>query len=267
MSNNVEMDDSILNETESVPPSFPPPDNLETPLEPKHLRDEERKPLPLSQRFLRGVKETLIIVTLALVFSAIIKTYFVQIYYVPSGSMETTLMPGDRIAVNRMARGGEDIHRGDVIVFVDPGGWLTPSEETRPKWQYYGEKALEFVGLLPTNTGEHLVKRVIGVGGDRVKCCTNEGKVTVNGVPLEEEYLPEGMAPSLETFDVTVPENTLWVMGDNRSNSRDSRFHLDDATHGFLPIENVVGRTFSVVFPFDRSQFLTDYSDVFKDVP
>lgn len=240
-------------------PSYPP--STGGGVDAKHLRDEYRAPAPLPQRALRFLRDIFIVVLCALICSSLLKTYVMQVYYVPSGSMETTLMPGDRIAVNRMAR--DDIRRGDVVVFVDPGHWLPQTQDDRPKALIWGQRALEAVGVLPANTGEHLVKRVIGIGGDRVKCCSTDGKITVNGQEINETYLDPGIAPSLRSFDVTVPPGHVWVMGDNRPNSADSRFHTQDADGGFVPEENIVGRTFAVVYPFTHMQFLQDYSSLF----
>lgn len=240
-------------------PIYPP--SVGGAIDAKHLRDEYRAPAPLAQRVLKFLRDILIVVICALICSSLLKTYVVQVYYVPSGSMETTLMPGDRIVVNRMAR--DDIRRGDVVVFVDPGTWLPKTQDTRPQVIIWGQRALEAVGVLPANTGEHLVKRVIGVGGDRVKCCSTDGKITVNGKEINETYLDPGIAPSLRPFDVTVPAGHVWVMGDNRPNSADSRFHVGDRDGGFVPEENIVGRTVAVAFPWAHMKVLRDYSALF----
>ena len=202
--------------------------------------------------WLSNTLEFLAILIVALLISVLIKTFLLQAYYVPSGSMENTLQVGDRIAVNRMARDAEDIHRGDVVVFVDPGGWLAEQPDTRSGFERGMSNVLQAVGLLPQNTGHHLVKRVIGVGGDRVACCTDQGLLTVNGEPIEEDYLKDGAAPSLQEFSVTVPQDHLWVMGDNRSNSRDSRYHELEEGNGFVPVANVEGRAWAIFYPFSH---------------
>ncbi|HET7388732.1 MAG TPA: signal peptidase I [Nocardioidaceae bacterium] len=204
--------------------------------------------------------ETILLLVLALVVSAIIKTFFVQMFFVPSGSMEPLLEGGptvknDRILVEKWSYWTQPVHRGDVVVFKDPGGrWLGAEgvQDLTPLQQ-----ALATIGLFPT--GGHLVKRVIGVGGDEVRCCDAQGRITVNGVPLHENsYIIGGAKPSEERFDVHVPAGRLWVMGDNRSNSEDSRFHQSLPGGGTVPVDDVVGKVWAIVWPFDRAKFLHD---------
>ena len=207
------------------------------------------------------------VIVAALVISVIIKTFLVQAFYVPSGSMETTLQQGDRIAVSRLNRGADDIHRGDVVVFVDPGGWLDPQPEEPNKFKAFLSEALQAVGLLPQNTGQHLVKRVIGVGGDTVECKEVGGKITVNGVEIDETYLDPGVVPSNSTFSVTVPEGYLWLMGDNRAHSKDSRYHQEATGNGFVPVGNVTGKVWAIFYPFSHFGTLPDGNAPFSDVP
>jgi signal peptidase I len=196
------------------------------------------------------------IIITALVISVLIKTFLVQAFYIPSGSMENTLLVDDRVLVNKMTDKADEIHRGDVVVFRDPGGWLNrPVAERREGLRTWIRDALVFVGLAPAVGEEDLIKRVIGVGGDVVACC-DEGRVTVNGVPLDEPYLFPGDDPSLEEFSVKVPRGSLWVMGDHRSVSEDSRAHRRQPGRGFVPIEDVVGRAFTVVWPVGRADIL-----------
>lgn len=189
-----------------------------------------------------------ILFVVALGLSILIKTFLVQAFYVPSGSMENTLEPGDRILVNKISGWAGEPSRGDVIVFSDPGGWLGPDEVTQP-----GPvgTVLEWLGLYPTSG--HLVKRVIGIGGDEVKCCDDAGRIVVNGTPLDEkQYIRPGGVPSQIRFDVQVPVGYVWVMGDNRSDSADSRMHMGDPGGGFVPDSDVVGRVFAIVWPWHR---------------
>jgi signal peptidase I len=199
-------------------------------------------------------QEMLLLLGIALVLAIVIKAFFMQAFYIPSGSMNDTLVLNDRILVQKVSYwGGNSPERGDVVVFADPGGWLDSSEvrtATNPV-----TKALETFGLYPT--GGHLVKRVIGVGGDTVMCCDDRGRVTVNGVALNEKaYLAEGEKPSLIDFEVDVPEGYIWVQGDNRSNSADSRVHLGDPGGGLIPDGDVVGKVFMVVWPLDNAKML-----------
>jgi signal peptidase I len=199
--------------------------------------------------------ESVLLLVLALLVAAVVKTFFVQMFFVPSGSMEPLFHLNDRILVEKWSYWHSDPKRGDVVVFDDPGGrWLgaaaTPTLSPL-------QKALSAIGLYPT--GGHLVKRVIGVGGDHVKCCDKQGRVVVNGIPLNEKsYLKKGNAPSDRPFSITVPQGRLWVMGDNRSNSEDSRFHQDLPGGGTVPVNDVVGKVWAIVWPFGRAQLLSD---------
>jgi len=201
--------------------------------------------------------ETVVLLVLALVVSAIVKTFFVQMFFVPSGSMRPLFVDDDRILVQKISYWNGPVKRGDVVVFDDPGGrWL--GVEGAPRLSPV-QKALSEVGLYPT--GGHLVKRVIGVGGDHVVCCDKQGRVTVNKVPLSEKaYIMRGASPSDRPFDVTVPKGRLWVMGDNRSNSEDSRYHQDLPGGGTVPEKDVVGKAWAIVWPFDRAHRLSEPS-------
>jgi signal peptidase I len=207
----------------------------------------ERAHLPMWQ-------ESILLLVVALVLAIAIKALFMQAFYIPSGSMNDTLVLNDRILVQKVSYwGGGEPQRGDVVVFEDPGGWLDGPEgstTTNPV-----TRALEIFGLYPT--GGHLVKRVIGVGGDRVRCCDKQGRIVVNGVPLnEQEYLAEGQQPSMIDFDIKVEPGYIWVQGDNRSNSADSRVHLGDPGGGQVPVNDVVGKVFSVVWPISHGKLL-----------
>lgn len=189
----------------------------------------------------------------ALVLSLILKTFFFQSFWIPSSSMESTLQVKDRILVTKWRPGPFDLRRGDIVVFKDPGSWLDGSYEPEPTglaavWN----NLLTFTGLLPEDAGEHLVKRVIGLPGDTVSCDPEDGLVRVNGIAIDEPYMKQGTRNCLHPWSVDVPEGRLWVMGDNRSNSADSRAHLGDPGGGTIPAANVVGTAFVVVWPLDH---------------
>jgi signal peptidase I len=194
------------------------------------------------------------ILVASILVSLFIKTFVVQAFFVPSGSMEPTLhgCPGclnDRLLVNKQTSLMGGVHRGDVVVFRDPGGWLPKSSaSTAPSRAH---EALVFIGLAPSNNENNLVKRVIGIGGDTVE--GRGGKVYVNGSQLNEPYVFPGDSPSPTEFRVTVPADSLWVMGDHRSDSSDSRSHRADPGKGFIPVPDVVGRAFVIVWPLDRA--------------
>lgn len=197
-------------------------------------------------------QETLLLVGTAVVLALIIKTFFLQAFYIPSGSMRDTLQVNDRILVEKVSYWFGDVERGDIVVFDDPANWL--GEEDAASRENAITKALSVIGLYPT--GGHLVKRVIGVGGDTVAC--KHGELLVNGVALEEsDYVTIPSQSCDESFSVTVPQDHLWVMGDNREHSADSRAHLGDPGSGFIPVDDVVGKVFVVIWPMSRWQFIT----------
>lgn len=189
-------------------------------------------------------------ILLALLLALFFKTFLLQIFYIPSGSMEDTLLVGDRVAVNRVEYRIGEPQRGDVVVF-DGSGTFTQELSADA-----GDNALErlvtelgrTVGLVaPPDTV--FVKRLIGVGGDHVVCCNEEGQLVLNGQPLYEPYLYPGDVPSTQAFDVIVPEGHMWLMGDHRSASADSRAHLGDPGGGMVPVDKAIGRVFFVIWP------------------
>lgn len=232
-------------------------------------RAQQRKGRPTAgSRLWAGVREIALIAATALVISFVIKTFIAQAFWIPSGSMENTLVYGDRVMVSKIQVGPMKVERGDIAVFEDPGGWLNPPAQVdRGPVAEAVVKALEFIGVAPVAEGNHLIKRVIGVGGDVVVCCNEDGRLTVNGHPLEEPYLNPGDVPSAEEFEITVPEDKVWFMGDHRSNSRDSRAN-DDGTGltGSVPRENVVGQAFVLLFPLDRITWF-EKPETFDEVP
>ncbi len=231
-------------------------DEEDTADEPRSQRPwEDSKGRHSTRRQMPFWQELALLLGIALVLAIAIKALFLQAFYIPSGSMNDTLVFNDRILVQKVSYwGSASPERGDIVVFEDPGDWLDGTEAPQARTLF--SKTLEVFGLFPT--GGHLVKRVIGVGGDTVKCCDAEGRVTVNGTPLHEKsYLKPGEKPSLITFEEKIPDGYLWVMGDNRSQSADSRVHLGDPGGGFVPEENVVGKVFAVVWPLDHAKMIT----------
>lgn len=209
-----------------------------------------------SSGFLRGLREIVIVVILALVISAVVRSFLVQAFWVPTGSMEQTLTRGDRILVWKP---GGDPQRGDVIVFRDPANWL-PDQVPESGLRGAMSRVAAFVGVLPSTTGDDLVKRVIGVGGDTVECCSPSGRIIRNGQPLDEPYIYPGNPTDQVVFRVTVPEGRVFVMGDHRADSADSRYHLELA-EGTVPIENIVGSAKVIMWPPSRWTTLSSYDE------
>jgi signal peptidase I len=196
------------------------------------------------------LQEFPVLIVVALVVSLFIKTFVVQFFFIPSGSMENTLQIDDRVAVNRIPFIANDVKRGDVVVFRDPDNWLPAADLGDSPFVIAKVKsALVAVGVLPNPAKQYLVKRVVGVAGDRVICCNNNGKLTVNGKEMNEPYIFAGNVPSDMNFDVTVPKGKLWVMGDHRGASADSRFHQEDINKGFVPLNRITGRVLAVIWP------------------
>lgn len=211
------------------------------------------------------LREVPMIVFSALVVAVIIKTFFVHFFFVPSGSMQNTLAIGDRIAVNKLSAMFSDIRRGEVVVFKDPANWLGSAPEASGNVLTRDfKRALVDVGVLPDPATQYLVKRVVGVGGDHVVCCDASGRLQINGSSVNENYIFSGNAPSDSKFSVTVPKGFIWVMGDHRGASADSRFHTDDVHKGFVPLNDVVGRAEFVVWPLNHIKFLSVGHDLSK---
>ncbi len=177
-------------------------------------------------------------VVLVLVAAFGVRTFVVRPFHIPSASMAPTVQPGDVVLVDRTARGTAE--RGELVVF-DGRGYFEP---TTGEGQEGADGA---VG------GRFWLKRVIAIGGDRVTCCGADGRITVNGEPIGEPYLAAGVAPSEITFDLEVPEGRVFVLGDNRADSTDSRHLLGAPGGGMIPVERVMGRADRVVWPLSRA--------------
>ena len=207
-------------------------------------------------------RELPILVVSALILSIVVKTFLVQFFYIPSGSMENTLQVNDRVGVNKLGALFSEIKRGEVVVFRDPASWLSAPYDDSTGITKVLKDALVFVGVLPDPAKQYLIKRVIGVGGDRVVCCSPGGKIEVNGIEVDEPYIYAGNKPSDSTFDVTVPKGFIWVMGDHRGASADSRFHTDDPNKGMVPLDKVTGRALFVMWPLKNMGVLDAGKDL-----
>lgn len=232
---------------------------------------EQTRTRSAGARLLSGIKEVALVVIGALIISALLRAFVFEPFSIPSGSMENTLQVHDKVVAQKVT----DFKRGDVIVFADPGDWVGgfTTDRVNPI-----AKGLEFIGVLPNSSDDFLTKRVIGLAGDRVQCCDEQGRVMVNGYALDETtYLYSDtngpILPSEMDFDVVVPRDHLFVLGDHRNASADSRCHMTDDSadqipgiRAFVPTANVVGAVGLIVAPFDRWQKL-DTPGVFHAVP
>lgn len=195
--------------------------------------------------------DLVVIVIAALILTVLLKAFVVQVFSIPSGSMENTLLPGDRILVSKVVYRFRSPARGDVVVFSGAGSWDPATVPSGNPLVRYSGGLTSLAGIAAPGTD--YVKRVIGIPGDHVACCDQQGRVTVNGVPLNEKsYIYPGDSPSQVIFSVTVPPGRLWVMGDNRADSYDSRYRTDSPGGGTIPESAVVGRAFVVIWPLSR---------------
>ncbi len=242
--------------TEDAPDAQSPGQSQQTPT------GDQASPVSDGARARRGKRkrpfwrELAVIIVAALVLTILPKAYVVQVFSIPSGSMENTLVPGDRVLVNKLVYDFRPIARGDIVVFSGQGSWDPPAppQSGDPLVRFWHDVS-SLVGI--SAPGTDYIKRVIGLPGDHVACCNAQGQVTVNGIPLSEQsYIYPGDRPSEIPFNITVPAGRLWVMGDNRGDSDDSRYRMGDPGEGTIPESAVVGRAFVVVWPPSRWGFL-----------
>ena len=234
----------------------------------------------------KAIRETVLLLAFAIILALVVKTFFVQSFYIPSESMEPGLIVNDRILVQKPSYWGSGgPQRGDVIVFDDPGGWLNGLEAQQP--MSLVARGLAKIGLYPT--GGHLVKRVVGVAGDKIECCDDQGRILVNGVAVDEDDFIEPQTGKKGTGDCDgpmpsgamachwtagpVPSGMVFVMGDNRNDSADSSVHLCrpnatkcDPEDAFVPVDDVVGKVFALAWPLGRAH-IVHTPDAFDDVP
>ena len=223
--------------------------------------------------FVKGLlgflKDLVIIVAAALLISFLVKTFLFRSFFIPSASMEDTLMVDDRIIVSELVPDVFALEHGDVVVFSDPGGWLPNYESPDPDLITAAlDLIATVVGFGGSDSEDHLVKRLIGLPGDRVVCCDDKGLLQVNGKSVTEPYIVTpsiGDAASGMEFDITVPDDSLWVMGDNRYDSADSRYNQDKPGSGFVPIDKVVGRAVVVSWPISNWTWLDNYAGNFAN--
>jgi signal peptidase I len=243
--------------------------------------ESEQKQTPF-----KALRETVLLLAFAIILALIVKTFFVQSFYIPSESMEPGLIVNDRILVQKPSYWGSGgPQRGDVIVFDDPGNWLNGLESAQP--MSFLARGLAKIGLYPT--GGHLVKRVIGVAGDTVECCDDQGRLMVNGQPIDEDGFIQPQTGKNGTGDCDgpmpsgqlechwtagpVPTGRVFVMGDNRDDSADSSVHLCrpnatncDENEAYVPVDDVVGKVFALAWPLSRAH-IVHTPDAFDDVP
>jgi signal peptidase I len=244
---------------ESRPPGFEGESDHESDQESPEQPEEREEPKGKKrQRRKRPFwRDLVVIVVAALALTILLKSFVVEVFSIPSGSMENTLIPGDRVLVSKIVYKFRGIERGDVVVFSGQGSWGpdAPPPPSNPFARLWND-ATNLVGV--TAPGTDYIKRVIGLPGDHVACCDAHGRVTVNGVPLNEQsYIYPGDVPSQVPFSITVPPGRLWVLGDNRGDSDDSRYRANDPGDGTVPESAVVGRAWLIIWPLSR----------FSDIP
>ena len=236
------------------------------------MSDEEQgtaaSPAPAARRRIPVWQESLLLLGLAIVLALVVKTFLVQAFYIPSGSMEPGLEINDRILVQKVSYWSGGPERGDIVVFEDPGSWLSAAETSGPTNLL--TDVMSRIGLYPT--GGHLVKRVIGVAGDTIECCDEQGRILVNGVPLDssgftlnDDRCDGPMISTCQWSAGPVPDGSVFVMGDHRDDSADSSFHLRcggrkdepcDDSDAYVPVDLVVGKVFARVWPASRFDLL-----------
>lgn len=209
------------------------------------------------------LKELPVLLVVAFLLALLIKTFILQAFFIPSGSMEPTLhgcigCAGDRVLVNKVVYNFTEPKPGEIIVFRGPESWAPEFTVREPANVVQGALVAlgRAIGTAPPNEKD-FIKRVIATGGQTVQCCDTEGRLTVDGDPLTEPYIANNNPIELRAFGpITVPEGRLWMMGDNRGGSADSRSHVDDGNFGTVAVDDVIGKASVIVWPFGRAGFL-----------
>lgn len=207
------------------------------------MDQSERQPRKLGWRF------AFLALALALLISGVVRSVWLDVYYIPSASMEPLFGTGDRILVSRTDFRNEPVRRGDVVVF-DGRGTFAPLNSGNGPLQDAAAAAGHWLGITGSDTT--YIKRIIGLPGDHVVCCDGQQRLTVNGQALKEPYLYGGDAASKQKFNVIVPSGRLWLLGDHRSMSADSRSLLGAPGGGMVPLDRVIGRPVQIIWPLDR---------------
>lgn len=223
-------------------------------------RAESRQRLPLWL-------DTVLTMVVALIIAVLVKTFLIQPFFIPSASMNPTLLQDDKIIVSKLSPGVFDLERGDVIVFEDPGDWIPGDATENPTPRVRLMMALSLVGLAPDPSQDHLVKRLIGLPGDRVVCESEDAALQVNGTEVQEPYINPETSACQAAFDVTVPSGHVWVMGDNRHASADSAYHHVHDGDGFVAESDITGRAEVIFWPAGRWSGLGGGDEAFADVP
>lgn len=198
-----------------------------------------------------SARRWVVLAVVAALAVAAVRGLLVQSFVIPSGSMQPTLQVGDRVLVSRPAYRLGEVSRGDVVVFDGVGVFDPQPELTSTGLARAGRAAAAGLGV-PVGARDY-VKRVVGLPGERVRCCDEMGRITVDGRALDERYVQVGDTPSDMRFDVLVPPGRVWVMGDHRSASADSRTHQEQAGGGTVPTSRIVGRVVAVYWPLERA--------------
>lgn len=222
----------------------------------RHAVDRRRRLPRGARRALRITAEIVGVVVVALALSLLVRLFVAQAYYVPTGAMVDTLRPGERILASHITTRLSGVARGEIVVFTAPDGWRAEPPPTPGGFWQGVRDGLAFLGLAPGDGGDELVMRAVAVGGDRIACCSEEGRILLNGVPLIEPYLRPGVPTDQVEFDVVVPAGRVFLMGDDRAASWDSRYHLAEAS-GTVSVDDVLGRAVLILWPAGRIQPLT----------